>query len=245
MEKNLHYMDFLQPNERINYYYRMGVHADILDYHGECIDFCGRSIREDQADSSQKAYALITLFNAYISLDDLILAEYCLKEYENSRYADFRKKHFRAVLYTKRGRFAEAIQLYKECLQEAERDRRISVVSDLLEVYLEIGRNDLIKELIDSEADFLPANINIHPYRIKVAARYFKRKGVCQLSAGLTNEGFDSLLQSITYYRQLGDSEKAMQCIGLFLRHHRLSGKSLSFEHMEKIDKICHNEANE
>jgi transcriptional regulator with XRE-family HTH domain len=238
----LHYIEYLHPFERISAYYRLGVHAYILDYYQECIDLCSKGIREDQTDSKQKASALIAIVNAYLRLNDLILAELYLKKYEKSEYADFRKNHLRALLYAKKGEYDEATSLYKKCLNDTSREGRISIVSDLLEVYLEIGRYDLIKELIELEDQFLPEDILTHPYRIKQAARYYKRKGLCQFAIGQVDEGFNSLLQSILYYRQLGDFQKVTECISLVIENHRLNKKNLSFEYMEKISSICHND---
>jgi len=234
----LHYIEYLHPMERITAYYRLGVHAYILDYYQECIDLCSKGIREDQTDNKHKASALIAIVNAYLRLDDLILAELYLKKYEKSEYADYRKHHLRALLYAKKREYDEAIRLYKECLNEAKQDARISIVSDLLEVYLETGRNDLINELIDSEDHYLP--VDCHPHRIKNAAIYYQRKSMCQFSMGQIDEANDSLLKSIEYYRQLGDSEKVIECFGLLVKHHRLSSRKLSNKHMEIIEKICY-----
>ncbi|MGZ0050699.1 helix-turn-helix domain-containing protein [Brevibacillus gelatini] len=237
----LHYTDMLQPIERITFFYRMGTHAYILGYYMESIEFCRKGILEDETDNKAKASALISIVNSYLRLGDLILAELYLKKYEDSEYADYRKNHLRALLHAKQERHEDAIRLYEQCLAEAGQDSRVTIVSDLLEVYLESGKEDLIKELIVSEDQFLPSDILAHPYRIKLAARYYKRKGVSQIAVGCVEDGFDSLLQSISYYQQLGASEKVAEGIGLFLKHHRLQGKNISFEDMEFIERLCHN----
>lgn len=239
----LHYIEFLSPQERIDFYYRMGVHAYILEYYAESIDLCSKGIRSDETDSRSKASALISIVNAYLHVGDLIMADVYLKMYEASKYADYRKDHLRALLHAKKGEYEEAIRLYHLCLEEVETDRRITIVSDLLEVYLDSGNDDRIKELIVSEDQFLPADILAHPYRIKQAARYYKRKGVCQLSIGLVDEGFASLLESMGYYQKLGDSDRVMECVGLYLQHHRLHKRTISFDQMEKIERMCHNDA--
>ncbi|GEC91904.1 helix-turn-helix domain-containing protein [Brevibacillus brevis] len=238
----LHYTDLLLPIDRITFYYRIGTHAYILGYYGESIEFCGKGIREDGTDNKPKASAFISIVNSYLSLGDLILAELYLKEYEKSEYADYRKNHLRALLHAKQGQHEDAMRLYEQCLAEAGKDSRVTIVSDLLEVYLESGNDALIKELIDSENQFLPSDILAHPYRIKQAARYYKRKGVCQLAIGHVEDGFESLLQSISYYRQLGASDKVIEGVGLFLKHHRLQQRAFSFENMEIIERFCHNE---
>ncbi|MFS0917698.1 helix-turn-helix domain-containing protein [Brevibacillus sp. 179-C 1.1 NHS] len=238
----LHYTDMLQPIERVTFYYRMGTHAYILGYYGESIDLCGKGIREDDTDNKPRTSALISIVNSYLSLGDLILAELYLKEYEESEYADYRKNHLRALLHAKKGQLDDAMRLYEQCLAEAGKESRVTIVSDLLEAYLESGNDTLIKDMIAAEDQFLPSDILAHPYRIKQAARYYKRKGVCQLAIGHVEDGFDSLLQSIRYYRQLGASDKVMEGVGLFLKHHRLHQKAFSFEDMEIIEKFCHND---
>ncbi|MEJ8548784.1 helix-turn-helix domain-containing protein [Brevibacillus borstelensis] len=235
----LSYIDFLQPTERVDYYYRMGVHAYILEYYGESIELCRKGIHEDQTDNKSRASALISTVNSYLRLGDLILAEFFLEMYERSQYADFRKKHLRALLYAKKGDCDQAIALYNDCLHEAKPDGRITIVSDLLEVCLETGRNDAIQELIGSEDTFLP--VDCHPNRLKHAARYFKRKSACLLAMGQIDDGIDSLIQSIRFYRQIGAVEKTIQCFGLLLRYHRVSERNFSFEDMEIIEKICNN----
>lgn len=237
----LHYIDFLQPSECIDYYYRMGIHAYILDYYGESIDFCSKGIRKDETgDSKQRASALIALVNSYVSLGDLILADYYLKLYEDSDYADFRKKHLRALLHARKGEYDQAIALYNECLREAEPDGLITIVSDFLDVCLDSAREELMKELTVYEDQFLPEDILIHPYRIKQAAGYFKSKGICQLSIGDTEEGLNSLLESMRYYRKIGAIDKVIECMGFFIKHHRQYNVSISHEHMEIFMGLCH-----
>ncbi len=235
----LHYIDSLLPSERISFYYRMGAHADILGYPAECIELCRKGIHEDHTDSIFRASALIALFNSYVNLGDFIIANYFFEEYMNSQFADYRKKHCLAVLTAKKGDYIKSIQLYKELLEEAEPIRRISIVSDLLEVYLEIGRDDLIKELIETEETF--NSIDSHPNRIKSVATYFQRKGVCLLKMGRNEEGLNSLIESIHYYRRLGITDKMGECICLFLNYHRTNKQHLSFEHMELIENLWYN----
>ncbi|TKI59051.1 helix-turn-helix transcriptional regulator [Brevibacillus antibioticus] len=236
----LHYVDQLQPPDRLDYYYRMGAHAYILEYYGESVELCGKAISEDgNKDSKQKASALISMGSAYLRLEYPILAEYYLELYEESEYADFRKTHLRALLHAKKGEYAHAVALYTECLQEAKPGSRITIASDLLDVYLEAEQSDAIQELIAAEHTFL--TIDSHPNRIKHAARYYKRKGMCLLSIGQADAGIDSLMQSLRFYRQIGALEKVIGVLGVLFGYHREIESSLSLENMEKIMEVCHN----
>ena len=236
----LHYIDLLQPLERIDYYYRMGVHAYILDYYGESIELCGKALMEDRTnDSRQKASALISVVNAYLRLGYLILAEQYLEMYEKSEYADFRKKHLRALLHAKKGEYEQAIVLYNECLHEAKPSERITIASDLLDVYFETEQNGAIQELIATENSFL--SLDSHPNRIKHAARYYKRKGMCLISMGQADAGIDSLTQSIAFYRQIGAAAKMIEGFGTIFKYHLANRKNISFETVENLVKICHN----
>ncbi|TGV30019.1 XRE family transcriptional regulator [Mesorhizobium sp. M00.F.Ca.ET.186.01.1.1] len=233
----LHYIDLLQPLERIDYYYRMGVHAYILDYYSESIELCGKALMEDRTnDSRQKASALISVVNAYLRLGYLILAEQYLELYEKSEYADFRKKHLRALLHAKKGEYDQAIALYNECLHEAKPSERITIASDLLDVYFETEQNGAIQELIATEDTFL--SVDTHPNRIKHAARYFKRKGICLISMELEEEGIDSLTQSIAFYRQIGAAAKMVEGFETIFKYHLANRKDVSFETVENIAEI-------
>lgn len=237
----LHYINFLHSTERISLYYRLGVHAYVLNYYKECIEFCKKGINEDQADSKQKASAVISLTASYLNLDNLEQAEIHLKDYENSQYVDYRQDHLRAVLHTRKKEYPQAVDLLKSCLDNVEIYNRISIVNDLLDVYLKMNHIDLIKELIDSEEDFLPTESG-HPNKIKNTAQYYKQKGLCQLSIGCEEEGVNSLLQSIFYNQKLGSYRESMKCIALLLDYHKQNKKILSFENMEKISVFCHND---
>ncbi|AYB41663.1 hypothetical protein D5F52_26255 (plasmid) [Brevibacillus laterosporus] len=93
---------------------------------------------------------------------------------------------------------------------------------------------DPIKELIDSEEEFLSTESR-HPNKIKNTAQYYRQKGLCQLSIGCEEEGVNSLLQSIFYNQKLGDYRECMECIALLMDYHQQNKKILSFENMEKI----------
>ncbi|TPG70369.1 XRE family transcriptional regulator [Brevibacillus laterosporus] len=237
----LHYINFLHPTERISLYYRLGVHAYVLNYYEESIEFCKKGINEDRVDSKQKASAVISLTASYLNLDNLEEAEIHLKDYENSPYVDYRQDHLRAVLHTRKKEYPQAVDLLKSCLDNVEIYNRISIVNDLLDVYLKMNHIDLIKELIDSEEDFLPTESG-HPNKIKNTAQYYKQKGLCQLSIGCEEEGVNSLLQSIFYNQKLGSYRESMKCIALLLDYHKQNKKILSFENMEKISVFCHND---
>ncbi|PPA84124.1 transcriptional regulator [Brevibacillus laterosporus] len=237
----LNYTNFLHPTERILLYYRLGVHAYILGYFKECITLCDKGVFEDQADSREKASALISMINSYIRLGDLDLAYSYLQQYEKSQYIDYRKKHLQALLFGKNQQYEKAVTLFKECLKEAEQDVHISIVSDLLEVYLESGNNTMIENLIEQEDQFLSSKTIDHPYRIQLAARYYKRKGTCLLAINKIEEGSKSLMQSISLYRQLGASKQIVECTCILLKYHCQNETNLSFEYMELYSKICNN----
>lgn len=235
------YTEHLYAEDRIDYYYKMGVHANILDLHDESIDLCRLGLREDRADSKPKASAYISLFNSCIYYGDYHVAAIYLKEYENSEYADFRKNHFRATLLAKKGQHDDAINLFNVCLNEASREGRISIVVDLMESYLDAGKADELLHLIETEDTFLPETMPQHPYRIKTLAQYYRRKALCLISLERFDQGFQSLIESIKHYKRIGIATEVIEGIRLFLRHHRTNNKSLSFEHMELIENICDN----
>ncbi|WP_338461051.1 hypothetical protein V5G20_14495 [Brevibacillus borstelensis] len=104
-----------------------------------------------------KAEALTAVIGSYLYLDDTTLAEVYLKEYKNSQFADFKQDHIQAMIYSKKGQYDKSISLYKELLHSVDKERRISIVVDLIEDCLRLGDTNTVNEIIASEATFFPS----------------------------------------------------------------------------------------
>ncbi len=237
----LFFLEYLQPEERVLTYYRLGLHAYALKFFDEAIEHCRKGIKEDTTESELKASVLLAITNAYLNLGECIISELFLKEYENNPFKEENHaRYLRAQLYAKKQHYAKAVEEFKVCLAEAAHEDRIAIATDLMEVLLLNGESDLVRELILAEQTFLPQLLNT-PKKIEHTALYYKQKGKFELENNSMQTGLDSMLESASYYQQLGDYKEMNSCIGLMLAAFRLSKENISVDYLEKIEKLCNN----
>jgi transcriptional regulator with XRE-family HTH domain len=209
------YMEYLQPAERIEAYYRLGLQAYALKYFDECISLCKEAVEKDSSENELQSSALLAITNAYINLGDCILAELYLKKYEKHPYSQAnRARYLRAQLYVKNSEFDKAIVELKACLADSAHDGRIAIAVDLLEVYLQTGDSDGVNELVKQEGEFMPKVLNT-PKKLEHVALYYKLKGMHELACKQIDEGLESLTKSISFYRQLGAHAEIHECSGI------------------------------
>ncbi|MED1875612.1 hypothetical protein [Brevibacillus borstelensis] len=234
-----HYTEHLDPHDYVQFYYRMGIHAYALQRYDECINFCKIAFDRDESDNHMKAEALTAVIGSYLYLDDTTLAEVYLKEYKNSQFADFKQDHIQAMIYSKKGQCDKSISLYKELLHSVDKERRISIVVDLIEDCLRLGDTNTVNEIIASEATFFPSVPIKNPRRIEKMAKYLRLKGFYNFSIDKFDEGINHTLVSATHFKQIGQYKEAMNCVGFVLKSIEESERSIPSEIIEKISDIC------
>lgn len=239
----IHYAEHLNNQEYTIFFYRIGVHAYALQDYDKCIYLCKKGFDKDDSDNPLRAEALAAVVASYLALGDYTFAGVYLREYAESQHADYKKDHAKAMILTKSGKLKEAEKIYKELLESLDRERRITILVDLMEVYFAMDDRESIGKLIESESHYLPANHVNNPRRIEKLAKYFGLKGSYLLSVGRLQEGADNLLHSAEYYQKLGNSQEAMKCVGKVLDSYKKFGEKSQTEWLEKIIKLCNHNA--
>ncbi|HBZ79860.1 MULTISPECIES: helix-turn-helix domain-containing protein [Brevibacillus] len=235
----IHYSEHLSTVEYITFFYRIGIHAYALREYDKCIYLCKKALDKDGFDNQLRAEALSSIVASYLNIGDYILADLYLEEYTKSQYSDYKKNHAKAIILTKSGNYDSAIETYKELLESLDRERRITILVDLIEVYLIAGRGDSIRELIESENRYLPSDSVNNPRRIEKMAKYHYLKGEFLISVESLEDGASNYLKSATYYKKIGQSQGVLQIIGKILKSYKDCEEKLPLDIMEKIVQIC------
>ncbi|WGV60490.1 helix-turn-helix domain-containing protein [Brevibacillus brevis] len=235
----LHYMTYLHINERIEVYYKLGLHALHSSFYAECIQLNKQGIKEDRSQSEQKAVAVLAIVISYMELEDYILGNFYLEEYEKFDYPHVRKnvQHIRGRLYAKTGRFDKAIPALRECLTQQEHNDNLPIVNDLLEVYIQMRNEEEAHNIFSSESTFLPTNPNT-PSKYDQLGLYFRIKGIYYLQQEVFDLGIDSLIQSISYYKNLGSLEEINRSLTILLEFHLTHKKNLSLDVLQKLVNV-------
>jgi len=244
-EEILHYVDFLAIDERINLYYRLGLHAFAIKKYGKCIALAQAGLKEDATDNELKERAALAICNSYILLGDFDSAEKYLLHFERLRYNFIteRAKAIRAHLFFGKQDYLAAIPLLRECLSEATNDTRLHLVNDLVESLIHSNQLPAVQEVFDSEEKGLHFAVNT-PHKHNELGRYFQLKGDWLMKTGKPDEGIECYLQSMYAYEHVRAYEEINQCVGAIFSYHVEHQLPIKKEIIEKLEN-CYKIMNE
>ncbi|NEN85710.1 helix-turn-helix domain-containing protein [Paenibacillus elgii] len=213
----IHYIDFLSDEEKVTYFFRMGLHAHNTKKYRECIEFCGKGMVLEKNESELKARAHLSMINSYSALKNYDKVEELLDVFEKYEY-DFvyeATNITRAITKARKGEYDIAIPQLEYHLEECSQQNRLHIVDELLEIYLKIDNLDACSKLLERENEIMktcPDDPNI--YRAK--GKYYRHKGHYQLTIGAIDEGVKSFASSLQYLDKINAFEEKDTCMREF-----------------------------
>ncbi|NQF14887.1 helix-turn-helix transcriptional regulator [Brevibacillus sp. HB1.3] len=235
----LHYTSYLHINERILTYYKFSFHALRLGFYSDCIHLCKQGLEIDHSQSEQKAAAILAIIISYFELEDYTLGHFYLERYEMFDYPEVHKhaRHIRGKLYGKTGKFDKAIPVLQECLAQQAQDEKIVIANDLLEIYIQVGDEEKIRELFLAEASILPENLTT-PNQYNQMGLYFRTKGTFFIQKDEADLGIDSLVESVNYYRAINEIKQADKSLSVLFEFYVSKKKNLPFGILHKLVNV-------
>lgn len=238
-EELLHYVDFLSAEERVTFYFRLGLHAHNTKKYRQCIYLCETGLKEDHSTSELRARAHLALINSYLITRDYEAVERHLPVYETFPY-DFVKessKLTRAIVKARKREYDVAIPMLQSCFQEISVQARIHVVNELLAVYFQLGDLQAIADLLEREEDILQLDANT-PYKHSSIGEYYRYKGSYQMKMGLLEEGESSYLQSMLAYGEILAYDEITLCMNELLGFYAQYGKGINLHSVQKLGNV-------
>ncbi|MDO3679441.1 helix-turn-helix domain-containing protein [Paenibacillus ehimensis] len=238
----IHYIDFLSNEEKVIYYFRMGLHAHNTKKYRECIEFCENGMVLEKNESELKARAHLSMINSYSALKNYDKVEELLDVFEKYEY-DFvyeAAKHTRAVTKARKGEYEIAVPLLEENLRVFSPRFRLNIVDELFEIYLKIDNLDACSKLLEKENEIMntcPDDPNI--YRAK--GKYYRHKGHYQLTIGVIDEGVKSFASSLQYLNKINAFEEKDACMREFFYCLTKNSIILNKEFMDIIYILAYN----
>ncbi|CCF17021.1 helix-turn-helix family protein [Brevibacillus laterosporus GI-9] len=238
-EEILHYIDFLSQEERINFYYQMAFDAHDIGKYEKCIELGKMGQTEDPSSNEIKERISLAICNSYFRMNDFANVEKHLEKYEKLGYSFIieRAKTLRSVILSKKGYYAEAIPLLKECVVEATDNNRLHRVNELIEALFKLNDSDSLQQIFEQEEKNTFVKI-ITPYKISELGKYFKYKGRYLVSRGLFEMGMETYLQSMNYYSKINDRSGIMECSEKIYGFHREQGKVINLGLLKKMEEV-------
>lgn len=189
----LHYADFLSQQERIEFYYKLGVHAFKLNFYRESIHHCKNILAEDSDTSHHTVNALGILVDSYLSIGEYEKAEFYSLQYKQFNYPNVQENVvlMEAYLKDKKGNTDLAIEQLLTFLKTCSDLSALPATKNLIQLYLQQNNLKEVKTLIDnSKID--PTKMGYeNPFIFSGYAEYLQIQGKYYLNIGDYDKSID------------------------------------------------------
>ncbi|MDT8979648.1 XRE family transcriptional regulator [Paenibacillus sp. chi10] len=202
----LHYVELLPRDDRVVFYYKLGVHAFHIDRFYESIELAKLGIAEDSSESTYKAYSTLLICSSYFRLEEYDQAEKYLKVFSQFPFSFVQENvdFLTTKLHEKRGHIELAISQLQKCFTVSS--YKISIVNSLLDLYLTKNDSTSARQLLQQEHVYLNVNY-LNPNSISGHAYYYKLKGKWLHRWGKNSEAVDCYIQSVSMFVELTEND--------------------------------------
>ncbi|MCP1306106.1 helix-turn-helix domain-containing protein [Paenibacillus tyrfis] len=235
----LYYTDFLSREEKITFYFRMSLHAHNTKKYKDCIKLCNEGINLENRDTELKARAYLAMINSYSHLKHYDTVERYLDVFERFEY-DFvaeAAKITRAITKARKKEYDIAVPLLRSYMNELSSKYKISVATELIEIYLQTKDMKSIAELLEREREFLPKNPE-SPHTNYGIGVYYRQKGAYQLEIGTVYEGIQSFVLSMHAFGKINETKEREVCMNQIFTYFLKSNKQLDLQYVRMLKEV-------
>ncbi|WP_128893901.1 helix-turn-helix domain-containing protein [Longirhabdus pacifica] len=197
----LHYIDFLEKEEKREFYFKMSFQAYALEEYEETIQLtqCGLAITSKPSELEARAYG--TMINAYFDLKKYEEVEKHLHIFEKYQYNFI--KEFVSMTYAnmkaKQKEYNTAIPLLEKCYKEIKQEQKIHCVNELFNIYIDLNDLNSIRKLIQKEDEYLPTQ-SPASHQYKEIGKYHLYKGNFKMNQGYLDEALSCYGKALEVY---------------------------------------------
>ncbi|MBD8497345.1 helix-turn-helix domain-containing protein [Paenibacillus arenosi] len=235
----LNYINLLSLEERLDTYYKLGVHAYSLCMFQESIKLCSMVVNHDHTDSKLKIKAIGILQDAHYYIGDYDASQKYLsqyKKYPQSIVPD-NVRLLTAMLNVKKGNQELAAAQFQECLDMCNDDFVIHVINEFISFYLETENVLEVKRLLIYE-DRINAVTYHTPLESAELARLYKLKGSYYSEVNEFNLAASNYMESAYRYAQIDDMKNERNCMRLLFKLYRENKQMMNSSTIEKIENF-------
>lgn len=232
----LNYIDFLPQHEKIELYYKLGIHALNLKHFQESIEHCKNVLVH--GDSPYKVHAVGVLRDAYFGL-----GEYKESELYSIQYKQFDYPHIRentllmeALINARQGRVDLSVQQLSSFLEKCSSDFVVPATNQLLRLYLQRKELEQAGRLIENsgiDPSFLTQS---NPLVRSRYADHLQLKGEYYLAVGEPEKGISYLLDGAMEYSKINDTIEEKKCLNMVVNYHLGNNISMNKGTLEQLD---------
>jgi len=185
------YAHFLSAEDRIMFYYKLGIHAYNLYLYPQSIKLAHHVIQEAEPDNEYYVHALGILRGAYFQIGDYDNSEYYTHLYSqyDGPYIKENTLLIKAQLHAKRGNTDLAIAQLTSLLETCDQNTALLALNQLMIIYLQEHRlqeaNDLLsypidpKHIIDNNPNTISQLAEYYHHRAEYFSLLVNLRGAC------------------------------------------------------------------
>ncbi|WP_430109290.1 hypothetical protein [Paenibacillus sp. B1-33] len=208
----LHYAVFLPHQERIELYYKLGIHSLNLRLYSESIDHSKKVL--EYGESSYKVNALGVLRDAHFALGEYDKSELYSLQYQQFDYPHIRENVIlmEAFINSKKGNIEQSINQLLLFLKSCSNDSVISATNQLLRLYLQQNNLEGAKNILEGST-INPSILNTsNPLILSRYADFLQIKGEYYLAVGDYEACINHMVEGASYYSKLNAKVKEKLC---------------------------------
>ncbi|EJW17798.1 helix-turn-helix domain-containing protein [Paenibacillus alvei] len=208
----LHYADFLPQQERIELYYKLGIHSLNLRLYSESNDHSKKVL--EYGESFYKVNALGVLRDAHFALGEYEESELYSLQYKQFDYPYIRENAIlmEAFINSKKGNIEQSINQLLLFLKSCSNDSVISATNQLLRLYLQQNNLEGAKNVLEGST-INPSILNTsNPLILSRYADYLQIKGEYYLAVGDYEACINYMVEGASYYSKVNARVKEKLC---------------------------------
>lgn len=234
----IHYIDFLTKEERIELYYKLGIHAYNLRLYNESIEYCKKIfVMDDDSSSPYRVHAIAVLRDSFFGLGEYKESELYSIQYRQFNYPNTQEHVvlMEALFKAVNGKVDQAIEELKSFFETCSDAFVLPAVRHLIRLYLDQNRTHEIKDVLESarlDSSFMTKSnpLTYHGY-----GEYLRLQGEYYLAIGEIEKCINALMDGALCFSKISDTIKEKECIHRILHIHLENNTSMSKDILQKL----------
>ncbi|WP_430113422.1 helix-turn-helix domain-containing protein [Paenibacillus sp. B1-35] len=230
------YAHFLSVEDRIMFYYKLGIHAYNLFLYPESIELALHVVQEAEPDNGFYVHALGILRGAYYQIGDYDKSEYYTHLYSqyDGPYIKENTMLIKAQLHAKRGNTDLAIAQFTSLLETNDQHAALPALNQLMDIYLQEHRLSEAEKVLTYPIN--PEQINDNnPNMISQLAEYYYHRAKYFIAVGEFERGVTESLEGAFHFSRVDDVRQEKRCIHLIMQSHLTMEITMTISTIKKL----------
>ncbi|MCE5172560.1 transcriptional regulator [Paenibacillus profundus] len=233
----LNYADFLPHQDRIELYYKLGVHAYNLRFYNESIEHCKKIFTDENGTYPYRAYALGVLRDSFFALEKYEESELYSLQYKQFNYPNAQENVvlMEALFKAVKGNTGQAIKELHSFLETCSDAFVLSASRHLIRLYLDQSRIEDVKAVLESGRINSSIVDKRNPLTYYGYGEYLRLQAKYYLAIGEIEKCIDSLMDGALCFSKINDTITEKGCLNMVIHIHIEHNTSMNRDILEKL----------